>query len=656
MTDVTLSPFQVSISTLFDRVEALFKQAELALKKEQFDLAAHFFQAAHDKDPENLKLMFKEAKLWHRFGNTHASKPCFVKGYRAYRRCFNETALAPYAYEGAVTLKIDEYLQVGSFNAIIDALKLIDRIEVQASCTPWTRFELQKSICLFYKAKHHKDKHTLTSCQNLLLKLYKQEPSAELASLIADVYKLFYTFNNHPSLLLEAISFRKEANNLDSDNLSYLTKLADDYKTLYQSSLDESQIQNFHDICELGSLIHPDETSLYLNWAEGLIDMGIHSEKTEWVKLGVEKSHEALRRSGPTLPIDLLIARGQAYLGQKLDRLSHIQEAFDRIKNFEEDPTNSDLTLAIVTVLSAYGHYYQEVDYFYQAIERLQESLSFDRTLRGYWYQMSKLYFDIALIENNLLALDLSLRMIDKTISFYQCPETLLMKGLVTSRIGEFKQNAHLLEEALQLMEIGLNYYPSIFQPKTSHYFEHAKTLDLCGAYCDDESVYTKALDILAQIILINPHYPQLHHQIALTQFHLAESTLNPELLKKSLLHFKMAAQSSDNDAIYVDWAVACLALSEMVETTHEALFLQHEAANKLKKALKHGQVQAYYFMACLCCICHEHDKALNFLKIAERHDALPSWEDLSMDEWLSPLQSHDEFIKLIERQEMKRA
>lgn len=656
MTEVKTSPFQISISSLFDRVEALFKQAEIALKKKQFDLAEYFFQAAHNKDPENLKLSFDEASMWHKYGKKHASATCFIKGYQAYKVSFKDPLFGSQALYKALKLKIDEYESTKNFSAVFNALTLIKRLELQNQPDLFEQYVEDKARCLFYKGQYYKDTSLLKEASLLLKDLYNQEKTAKTASLIADVYVEFHKLTQDPSMLLQAILFRKEAMNLDSDNLNCLIQLANDYKTLFFISLDESQIQNFHDICELAALIHTHDASLYLLWAEGLIDLGIYAEKIEWVKLGIEKSHEALACFAEKAKVEFLIARGLAFVGQKLDKLCHIQESFEKIKSSEDDPTNYRLTLTFVDILQAYGHYYQDIDYLYQGIEKLQEALSIDNSIREFWLKMSKLYLDIAGYENTLMAYELSQRMLDKALSLYKCPESLILKGIILSKIGEIKQSNELIEESLSFIEYGMNYYPSVFQPKVFHLFEYAKILDLCGGYNEDEASYMKSLDVLAQIILLNPHYPNLHHQIALTQFHLAEFTSNPELLKKSLLHFKLASQSTDDDAIYVDWAIACLSLSEIVETTHESLFLQHEAATKLTKALKHGQVQAYYFMACLCCVCKDFDKAITLLKIAERHDALPSPDDLIMDEWLSPLRSHDEFTKLVERQEMKRA
>jgi tetratricopeptide (TPR) repeat protein len=654
MTQLTFLPSPVTLSSLFDRVEALFQQAELALGKEQLERAEYFFQAAHSKDPENLDCVFNEAQTWHRYAKILSNQKCFQKGYKTYKQCFSSPQWQAIASSLAIELKLDEHESLNTIGSIYDALRLIESVEKKLPQEEhWKTLPFQKVQCLFYKAKHEKDIEQNYEALRELIALYNEEKKAKIASIIADVLLELHELTQEIAYCITAINYRKQAIDLDDKNIEYYKALALDHQKLYFITLDESQIQHFHELCEVALSLKPEEPSTNLLWAEGLIDMGIVAEKTDWVKLGIEKSQASLDTAGTN--VDLLIARGLSFLGKSLDRLTHIQEAFEKIKAYDEDPSSIRLTTTYYDILTSLGSYFQDVDYFYQAIEKLQEALSLNNSHRIYWQKMARTYLDISHLDNNPQSAEMAIKMIDKALAFYRCPETLLLKSSILARLGELKQNSEFFEEALYHHEVALTLYPTLFQPTLSHLFTQAKTLDFYASFNDDEQAYHKALDLLTEIILNNPKFPDLHHQIALTQFHLGELTLNPEIIKKSLSHFKLASQDPENDSVYVDWAIACLTLSEMVESSHEVMFLQHETANKLKKALKHGQIQAYYFMACLCCLCNELDKAITFLKIAERHDILPNPDDLNNDEWLSPLKDHEEFIKLLERQEMRR-
>lgn len=655
MTEATTSPYQVSLSSLFDRVEALLKQADIALSKEQFDLAEYFFQAAHSKDPENPELVFQEAQSWHRYAKTTALETYFQKAYRTYKLCFQEPQLKVKAYDAAVQLRLDEYELTKRAGALQDGLCLLDRLKKQHLAQKLSNYAFYKAQFHYQKACRDNDTEQLVDCHKKFKALAAVNPQAYTASILADNCVKLAELTQDVGYLLQAMSYRKNALDLEGRNLDYYKALALDYQRLYFATSDDNQIQSFHETCDIASIIFPENTSLYLFWAEGLIDLGIASDQISWVKLGIEKSHEALSRTGSSFECDLFLARGFSFLGKKLDRLSHIQDAFEKIKNYEENPFDQKLTLVLSEILVSFGHYFQDVDYMYQAVEKLQEALSQNSAQRRLWIEMASIYFQISLLDHNTQTIDTAAKMIDKALDFYRCPQSLLLKASIELRQGELKQQLDHFENALWYFDTAFMIHPTLFQPQPSQLFDYAKVLDYLGNYQENEELYMKSLDTLAQIMLIDPQYKELHHHIALVQFHLGELSMNPELIKKSLIHFKLALDSSDNDAIYVDWAIACLALSEMMPNQHEVIFLQHEAANKLKKALKQGQVQAYYFMACLCCVCHEADKAMDLLKIAERHEALPSPEDLMADEWLEKLRYEDEFIKLVERQEMKR-
>jgi tetratricopeptide (TPR) repeat protein len=654
VTESTITAQPVSLSSLFDRVEALFKQAELAISKEQSDLAEYFFQAAHSKDPENLELVIQEAKIWHRYGKLLENSKFFHKGYRNFKACFYSPQFSKEAYREAIELKLNEYLSTGNVSALYNGLKLIYRLQRQKGLNQ--DLEFIKAKFYFQKGLYYTDTCLLKKALNIGLDLFKVHKLSEHADFIATTYSHLHDITQDLSLMIQTLSYRKQSIDLDTDNLEILSSLAHDYKKIFYATSDETNIEHFHDTYQMATILKEDDTNLYLSWAEGLIDMGIHADNIDWVKLGIEKSHEALTRTSSSLVIDLLVARGFCYLGTKLDRLSHIQDAFDKIKHLDEELTNQRLLLTYVEILIAFGLYFQDIDYHYQAIEKLQEALSLDNSCRHLWIKMAKTYLDITQLDHNIETAKLSFHMINKAVAFYRCPETLILKASILNRLGELKGESEYFEEALVHFEDAFNLHQGFFQPRLNALFQYAKALDYCGNYHEDETYYLKALEQLTHIILIDPLYKELHHQIALTQFHLAELTMDPEILKKSLIHFKLATKNTDNDGIYVDWAVAFLTLSEMVDASHESLFLKHEASGKLKKALRLGQTQAYYFMGCLSSLCDENEKAMMFLKMAERHDSLPPPEDIAQDEWLSSLKHDHEFIKLLDRQEVKRA
>jgi len=649
MTESLSYPPVSSFRALFDRVEALFDQAERALARQQFDLAEYFFQAAHNKDPENPLLFLQEAKLWHRYALISQDKIPYKQGYRAYKGCFKVPELHREAITRAIELKIGEFETFHTLPSLQDALRCFKKLP-EKEHPPLLKAKTLQGQALFYK-----DPELFRQSVQLYQRSLDIAKLPSTAQSLANLYKAYFELTQNPAYLIDMLNYRKQALEIDPKNIAFLLELASDYKLFYEFTLDETFIEQFHETLSYTETLSPVHPELFIRWASGLVEMGSSSNQTKWVKLGIEKCHGAMALATQTQETDFIIAKGLSFLGASSDRLSPIYEALEKLKDYEEDPAHVDLTLTSYHVLMALFKYFQDLDYAYQAAERLQETLSFDSSLRSFWILMGKTYYEIALIDPAPQILELAARFYSKALEFYSCPQVLFLKAMTLSKLGEIRHNGGILEEALHYFEAALSMHKLLFQPKSLHLFHYAKTLDLKGHFHEEESYYVRALEILSQLLLLDPLFPDLHHQIALVQFHLGEFSGELEFIKKSLSHFKLAAMYKEEEAVYIDWAIACMALSEMTDIRHESVYMLHEAEHKLKKALKSGYVQGYYFMGCFKALIGEKEKALEFLKLAEKHEALPSPEDLLADEWLTSIRETDEFKKLVERQEMKK-
>lgn len=644
-----------SFRSLFDRVEALFLEAEKALSKEDFERATYFFQAAHSKDPENPRLYYKEAKLWHKFSLVFPIKSYFIQGYKAYKIGFNHPFLKNASLLGALSLKIDEVKAFNSKNAIQTAEYLLSKIEKHLDDFSQEEVLSLKAELVFQKAKLYQDPFELNQAIAFFHQANLQEKNPVYLKNIACCHMEAFKLSIHLEHIFKAIQYIQEALDIDSLQYDLYLHLAKCHQLLFDILKEDGCIEKFHETLDLASLLDTEKNSLEFFHAKGLIEMGIEADHPKFVKIGMDKCNLCLINQYQPIDAQLLIARALAYLGNKKEQFFLIQQGFDKIKSFEDDPQNPDLAQALYEILLCYGRYFGELDYFYQAIERIQELMSYQPPSRHNWHLLAKAYYEVSFLDNNPQTGELALYFITKALSYFECPRLLLQKGMILSRLGELKQQSELFHTALEVFESGLSKIQLLYQPTSKELFEYAKLLDLVGNFHEDEQYYVRSLETLSHLLLTDPGYKDIHHQIALTQFHYGELSGNTEIIKKSLSHFKLALINPDNDAIYTDWAIACITLSEMAESAHEVIFFQAEASAKLKKALKNGALQAYYFMACLCSINHMHEQAIKLLKLAEKHECLPSAEDLLQDDWLSNIRLDSEFIKLVERQEMKR-
>ena len=237
MTETLISTTPISLSSLFDRVEALFKQAEIALGKDKISLAEYFFHAAHSKDPENIELVFNEAKLWHHYGKQLVSAPFFHKGYRLYKQCFHNESIHEKALMGCLNLKIDEFHVTDNIGAINDACRLLRRKDVNSLASQ--DLEIIKAKVLFYKGCYYKDTQELLKALTHL-----EDTSAIMLDLKADIYLKLHELTQDMSHMLKALMLRKQALELDVDNIQLYMNLAHVYDKIFYVTLNEYNIEN----------------------------------------------------------------------------------------------------------------------------------------------------------------------------------------------------------------------------------------------------------------------------------------------------------------------------------------------------------------------------------------------------------------------------
>ena len=77
------------------------------------------------------------------------------------------------------------------------------------------------------------------------------------------------------------------------------------------------------------------------------------------------------------------------------------------------------------------------------------------------------------------------------------------------------------------------------------------------------------------------------------------------------------------------------------------------DAELKLTQAIKAGNLQGYYQLACLFSLLEQPDKSLSFLMKTESFQALPPIDELLEDDWLENLRSSSsfrDFLHFLER------
>jgi TPR repeat protein len=201
-------------------------------------------------------------------------------------------------------------------------------------------------------------------------------------------------------------------------------------------------------------------------------------------------------------------------------------------------------------------------------------------------------------------------------------------------------------------LHLSLYYFEQAFQ-KQHHViyihpewlYQYATALDILGDQAEDETYYTKAIDILNHILIIDPQFPEIHQKLAVIYSHLAELQGEKDSFIKSLFHFQVAAKNdNENDVLLLDWALTLTNFSEITEDSFKTEQLLLEAEYKLFQAAKLGNIHAYYHLAGIFALKGDETKAMQFMAKAKELEALPSFDELLEDSWLENIKNSEAF------------
>jgi tetratricopeptide (TPR) repeat protein len=343
-------------------------------------------------------------------------------------------------------------------------------------------------------------------------------------------------------------------------------------------------------------------------------------------------------------------AEALALLGELNERLDLIYDAQNKLAEAEESaPANPEIYYSYGMCLLSFGKYFQDLDYYYQAIEKFQQGLSIDRSCHNLWHAIANAYIIVSEMEEGSEAFERASKFYKKAIDIYPSSYYIVDHAIGLSKWGEAAHDQKLLEDSIIEFEKALQMQKNAIYLHPDWLYHYAITLDLLGAFYEEESYYAKALEILNHVLMIDPDFPHIHHRIALVCAHKAELLNEVENFYRALHHFRFAEKhEEENEQITLDWAITLINLSQHTQDSAEITTALREAETKLTAAAKLGHASAYYHLSTLYSLQEETDRSLAFLLKARQFGALPSIDDLLEDDWLEHLRCTSEFREFI--------
>lgn len=452
-------------------------------------------------------------------------------------------------------------------------------------------------------------------------------------------------FNHDLSFIIKAIHCFERTVAIKITSFEGWLFLAKSASLLYTYTQDEDHFIQASECFSAASHLKPNDKNLSYDWACALLNAGKNTRDPKKLRLAVEKAHLCSMFDPQNGELLATQAEGLSVLAEVTDSIDLVYEAQNKIVEAValSGVDNIEVLYAHAQCLFSFASYFQDLDLYYQSIEKHQEVTSLNRTRHESWYEMAKIYAIVGNRQNDVGAFERSVYFYVKALTLKPLNHYYFGYASALSRLGEIKRDKTLIDLAITYFEHLLQIQKNLLYAHPEWLFQYAIALNLLGDFSEEEGCYQKALDTLSQILMINPSFPNVHYQIGLTYACLGDTLRVSHYFHRAIHHFRLALKQEESypQVVFLDWAIALISIGEGFADHELGVSYYREAEFKLMQAARLGNEEAFYQLGCLYSLLKDPQKAIFFLEKAHHAEALPLVEELLNDEWL-------EFIRVL--------
>jgi len=614
-----------------------------------------FFDHAVELDPDNANLLYRQGLALFEYGSESKTKKYLLLANKKFKKALHSNAncFDTWSAWGNTLHHLGEVFgQRHYYNDARDKLQKAIKCTEEQSADEIAQVYWDLGKVLSKISEHSGEVSDLNSALDAYSKassLNEQLPSQFWNGYGNVSLKLGVQINDI-RLYLKAVNCQKNAISKSVSSFDSWHLLGDALLQLYHLTHDEDHFAQANDCFISAAKLKPENKDIWISWAKLLMNSGKRLKDAKRLFSAVEKCHRAYSCNRKDETTINFWAESLAVLGSITDRLDLIGEAENKIAEaldtFGQTP---DVCYAHGAVLNAYGNYYNDVDYYYQAVEKFQEGLSINRINHKLWFNLGLTYRIIAELENDPSLFQRAGKFFARAINLQPDSTYYYEYALSLAKLAEFNQEKETIENALIGFEQAFSLQKNAVYLQPLWLFQYASTLDLMGDLQDDDKYYFKAIEILKRVLMLDPDFSGIHYKLALIHGHLAELTEETEIYQRALSHYKIAfTNNEENEQLILDWSLTLINLSEITPYTEEREQLLKEAEYKLIQSAKLGNVEVYYHLSCLYSLTQQYEKAMYFLEKAENFEALPPLDDVLEDTWLDNLRQTEVFKAFI--------
>lgn len=414
---------------------------------------------------------------------------------------------------------------------------------------------------------------------------------------------------------------------------------------------------------EKASLQHPDDSGLYLKWGELLLVNGKRRRDLTTLEQALEKLNLALRKSERLDEILISIADCYLTIGIQQESIDALKMAYERLMGVSQTSMeNHRVWYLMGMTLLEMGVYFQDTNYFLEAIEKFHQGLACDRKDAKCWWGLGNAHYLMGEFRGDMASYEKANGYYSRVVEFQQEGYSSFWNdwGVALMKLAEFNHEKSYVEGAIARFEEAIKLHMAHYSEKTVEpewIYNLGCALDYLGDLTLDPQYYEQSISVFSKVLMIHPDYPFVRYNLALALTHLGEQTSDLECFHRAQEIFEfLAEQDPEDDFVFNEWANLLIHYAELVkEPAHpeRAQDVYKLAEDKLLYAIRLGNIGAIYNLACLYSIIGDIENSMVYIKKAAESMALPPLQDLLDDDWLENLRKEDLFYDFME--ELKR-
>ena len=459
---------------------------------------------------------------------------------------------------------------------------------------------------------------------------------------------------NKPTLLNEGVDCYWKALKHAPNYYEGWLNMAMALHSLYRIHPHESYFTLSCEGFDRAAKIDPQHGSLWLQWGRLLAFKGKITRDPEILKESGKK-FEIADICDPNHPlIASCWSECLMLIGGLTEDISLIHQSLDLVvKSIEIQPESTFAWCQYGNCLNEFGRYYSDENYYLDAIDKFKYGLKLDSKDPSLWHGLSLAIFFTGQITEELELMEDASRFCVKVIECggHSSPGFWNDWGVILMKIFNYTDEKRHIEGALKKFEQAIRLrtefsIPELVDPEWL--YNYGCALELLGDIDEDVSSLEKAVQVLKQVLYLNPDFYPAYLNLATAYSHLGELSTDLDYFRESLKQFEhYLILDMEDDYAWSEWGVTFLNLALLVKDPSRPDDANHffrEAESKFMHAVALGNTAALYYLACLHSLTGNDAECIHFLERAEENQVLPSIEELRQDDWLEGVRKNPDF------------